>query len=412
MTFCESLVLNIIFLLFPFFFYILYIAYNNNYNKKKTFLILDFVNLTSVYLIIIFSRYFFNNMFLLLINIPLIISLYHKRIITSIFLSISIGVFYYYFYNLPLFLIILEYSIHLILFLLFIRKKHSYEYILNLFTFIKGIVLSLEIIYIIPTQPSFIIILFELFLMLTFFYIATFIVFVVIRKGEEIVSFNNLLKNLEKEKLLKNSLFKITHEIKNPIAVCKGYLSMMNYSDIEKVKRYNEIIKGEIDRTLDIMDDFSDYTKINVCKDLMDLNLLVEDTLYAMRPLFNDNNINVTSEIADDELFINGDYNRLKQVLVNIFKNSIEAIKGCGIINVSIKEYEKDVEIIITDNGCGMSDETLKKTGELFYTTKIKGTGLGVSLSKEIVKQHNGFINYESKLGFGTKVIIVLAKDM
>lgn len=412
MTFCESLILNIIFLLFPFFFYILYVAYNNNFNKKKTPLILDLVNITSVYLIIMFSKYFFNSTFLLLINIPLIISLYNKRIITSILLAISIGGFHYLFYDLPLILIVIEYFLHLFLFLLFIRKKHSYEYILNLFTFIKGIILSLEIIYIIPNETSFIIIILELFLMLTFFYVVTLIIFMLIRKGEEIVSFNNLLKNLEKEKLLKNSLFKITHEIKNPIAVCKGYLSMMNYNDIEKVKKYNNIIKGEIDRTLDIMDDFSDYTKININKDLMDLNFLLEDTLYAMKPLFKDNNITIKDDIDDDELLINGDYNRLKQVLVNIFKNSIEAIKDCGVITVSVVDKNKNVEIVIEDNGCGMSDETLNKTGELFYTTKVRGTGLGVCLSKEIIKQHNGTIKYESELGKGTKVMILLSKDI
>lgn len=411
MTFCEGLILNIIFLLFPFFFYLLFIAYNNNLNRKKCPAFLDIVNITSVYLIIVYSKYFTISTFLLLINIPLIISLYKKRKLASIFLALSIVVFYCTNYHLPLYLIIGEYTIYLVLFLFLIKKDKSYDYILNLFTFIKGIVLSVEIIYLIPNQTNFLTIILQLFIMLVVFYLITILVFKLITKGEGIVSFNNVLKELEKEKTLKNSLFKITHEIKNPIAVCKGYLSMMNYNDLEKVKKYNYIIKNEIERTLDIMDDFSDYTKININCDLMDFNLLIDDTLAAMELLFNEHLINIKTTLSSSELLIDGDYNRLKQVLVNILKNSVEAITQDGTIEISTKnKNKKEIQLIIKDNGCGMSEETLNKTGELFYTTKVKGTGLGVSLSKEIIKQHGGSIKYESKLEKGTKVTIILPK--
>lgn len=66
----------------------------------------------------------------------------------------------------------------------------------------------------------------------------------------------------------------------------------------------------------------------------------------------------------------------------------------------------KKVYLIVRDYGCGMDKETLSRIGELFYTTKVKGTGLGVGISKEILKQHNATIDYESKVGRGTKVTI------
>ena len=135
------------------------------------------------------------------------------------------------------------------------------------------------------------------------FYLISTIVINIISKIEETISLNQTLKELEKEKNLKNSLFKITHEVKNPIAVCKGYLSMIDYTNKEKAKKYNEIILSEIDRALDIMDNFSEYTKINIKKDIMDLDSLITDTINSLNPIFKEKNIKVTYKY-DDELYI------------------------------------------------------------------------------------------------------------
>ena len=104
------------------------------------------------------------------------------------------------------------------------------------------------------------------------------------------------------------------------------------------------------------------------------------------------------------------DYNRIKQVLVNIFKNSIEAKIDNKVMKISlnIKRYTDFVKIIISDNGCGMSKENLNRVDEMFYTTKDKGTGLGVALSKEIIELHGGTIKYSSTLGKGTTATINL----
>ena len=120
-------------------------------------------------------------------------------------------------------------------------------------------------------------------------------------------------------------MFKITHEIKNPIAVCKGYLDMLDLRDSKKVKKYIPIVKDEIERTLILMDDFLDYTKVEIEKEEADLYMLLEDTCDMTKPLFKKNDIQLQFEIHDDEIYLNLDYNRMKQVFVNIFKNSIEA---------------------------------------------------------------------------------------
>ena len=122
------------------------------------------------------------------------------------------------------------------------------------------------------------------------------------------------------------------------------------------------------------------------------------------------NNIELKTKIIDDEIYINADYNRLTQVFINLLKNSVEAIPKNKKGKIEVKEILNNNNLIISvqDNGTGMSKELLNKIKEPFYTTKPKGTGLGVSLSEEIIKAHNGTLNYESKENKYTKVIITL----
>jgi len=142
----------------------------------------------------------------------------------------------------------------------------------------------------------------------------------------------------------------------------------------------------------------------------MDFNMLIEDTLNKLNPLLKDNNINLKLDILDDEIFINGDYNRLKQVFVNLLKNSVEALENInnGEIDVNYIVENDNIIINIKDNGIGMDSETLSKIYEAFYTTKNLGTGLGVSLSKEIIEGHNGNIEYISEVNNGTNVKVTL----
>ena len=84
------------------------------------------------------------------------------------------------------------------------------------------------------------------------------------------MNINTAMKELEKEKVLRTSLFKLTHEIKNPLAVCKGYLDMLDLNNQEKVDKYIPIVKGEIERTLTLMDDYLDYTKVKINKEEVD----------------------------------------------------------------------------------------------------------------------------------------------
>jgi signal transduction histidine kinase len=111
----------------------------------------------------------------------------------------------------------------------------------------------------------------------------------------------------------------------------------------------------------------------------------------------------------EDEIYINGDYDRLKQGFINLIKNSIESKdKDFLIIDIKIKKLKKHYKIYVTDNGRGMNSEVLNRIGEPFYSTKQTGTGIGMAYVKKIIELHKGKISYKSKEKEGTTVVVTL----
>ncbi len=402
MSFFDTIILDVILILFPVTSILLLKAhYKNTRNLSKDFLI-DIANMTSLFLLIKYYNFNITTDFLL-INMPLIISILYNRKKASVAIAIIIIIFNTLIGNNTV-IAIVEYLFYILTFVILTKKVNSEVVVLS-FAFIKGITMTIEQYYIL--NNSNIQTLSKIFVSLVVFYLIGKLVISIINKIEKVISLNQTLKELEREKSLKNSLFKITHEVKNPIAVCKGYLSMIDYDDKEKSIKYNSIILNEIDRALDIMDNFSEYTKINISKDIMDLDSLITDTVSSLNPIFKSKNIVVEYDF-DHEIYLEGDYKRLKQVLINVLKNSVEAIGDNGLITIKLKKQNSKINIEIKDNGCGISKEDLDKIGSLFYTSKEKGCGLGVALSKEIISLHNGSITYSSEINKYTKVNIRL----
>lgn len=411
MSFYESLFIDVVLILFPIFIYLLYVAYSNNNEKYKSELFFDFINLSTFYILYKCRIYFEDSIYLLFLNIPLVLSFIKKRNVSSLILSFIIVIYTHYIFKFPIIFLFIEYIIYYVIYYYFYKKSKNSEAYIFLFLFLKGCILSYESFYILPNNLNDFVIVVRVFLILNLFYVLTTLVVTLLEKGEEILSLNQILKELEQSKRIGSSLFRITHEIKNPLAVCKGYLDMISYDNQNKLKKYIEIIKNEIERSLSIIDDFSDYTKIKINPDIMDVNMLLEDVSKNIKSLLFKKNIKLKLNIGNDEIYINGDYNKLKQVLVNIIKNSVEAINHKnGLIEITERESANNIKIMIKDNGGGMDNEELRKCGDIFYTTKQHGTGLGVGLSKEIIKLHNGKLEYDSKKSKWTKVTITLQK--
>lgn len=387
--------------------YQFYLLSCQNTNRKRKKLSLDFAIITSMLFLILFSSD--NELLypLILWNIPLYISFYKKRSYLAGILSIIIVIFYQQYFN-SVHFIMLEYILYYLIYFIYLLKRKKLRDLVQTLIYMKAFILAFEVygvIYPIDNQLSNFLLIITTIISL---YGVTCFIFYLLKKGEEIMDLNSTIKALEKEKMLRASLFKITHEIKNPIAVCKGYLDMLDLSNQEKINKYIPIVKQEISRTLILMDDYLDYTKIKINKEDTDLYLLLKDTCDSLETLFKENKVKTIFNIPDRELYAKVDYNRLKQVLVNLFKNALEAKKVDKELTLwlTTRKEKGYFYITIKDNGIGMSEETLNHISEMFYTTKQKGSGMGVSLSKEIIELHNGSIEYFSSLGKGTKVVV------
>ena len=414
MNIFEIILIDLIFITFPLILYLFYIAYNQNIGKKENKLIFDLTLITSLYLLIRYGKNTTIYNPLIISSVPLAIAYYKKDKLSSILLSIFIIADCYYSFGFNIPFMIIEYFLYYIIFIVLFNKAKNTSMRIDLFIILKSFFTTAmlwQVDYYGDKSSSFV--LMGILVTSIILFVIIHFVFILMDKGEEIIRYHMSMKELEKEKQVRTSLFKITHEIKNPMAVCKGYLDMLDTSDKKQVERYVPIIKEEIDRTLLILNDFLSLNKIKIQKDIMDINLLVEEVIDSVSPLAKQNKIIIEESLIDDEVYINGDYNRLKQVLINLVKNSIEAInKDDGKISISTNLNNNNFYIVIEDNGCGMNEEILSKIDEPFYTTKKNGTGLGVSLSKEILDAHNSKIEYKSKENVGTTVTIIIPLDL
>ena len=391
----DIVLLNSIFILIPILCYLIYIVYENVFGIKNSSLFFTFSIITSLYLITKYSMYF--NFKTDVMKILLLLSLLKDRKALSIIISIYASMYFDLNYDYNIIFITIKYLVQLVLFLV-VMKDTKYEWKLVIF-YIVEIIFGICIRYV-PIS--------YLLLSNIIYILLTYILFKLLNRVEKVIDIYGTIRNVEYEKNFRESLFKVTHEIKNPIAVCKGYLDMLNVNDSKQVNKYIPIVKEEIDRTLILIEDFLNLTRLNVDKSIMDISMLIEDIIISINTLLNSKNITFEYNIVDDEVFIEGDYNRLKQVFINLVKNSVESIKNSnGLIRLNML-VDKNVVITVEDNGIGMDKDTLKRIGEPFFTTKEKGTGLGVKLSSEIIELHGGRIKYYSKLNKGTVVKIEL----
>ncbi len=378
----------IILLSFPMLVYLIYLFTNKNINSKNIYFCLSL--LSSIYLI----RCFGSNILMsfLVLSIVVIISYIYDYFIPSIILSILIMVIYIDNFN-GIYILGLAYILILGLYKLKIKKPLYLELSIM-------ISLAIYILWIYKFNSNY----FDnnLFIVSICYVFISNMFYLMCIEGNKILKVHMDYKELKKDEQIHLSLFKITHEIKNPIAVCKGYLDMINLSDKDQVNRFIPIIRKEIERLLIILEDFLSINKVNNNSDIMDINMLIEDVVYK----FNNNDIDINNNLIDDEIYIYGDYNRLNQMLVNIIKNSIEAIDENGKININSYKRKNDYIVTIEDNGIGMNKEVLSKMREPFYTTKSRGTGLGMSLIYEIASSNKVKIEYLSKENIGTKVIL------
>ncbi|MDO5569087.1 MAG: HAMP domain-containing sensor histidine kinase [bacterium] len=405
MKLLDEVLISSILIMFPLLIYLFYVTYKNITNHQEKDIYFALAIFTSLYLSIKYT--FIDSRIIIMLNILILLSYIKQKEKIAYLVSIILVGYSYFYTNINIYILIIMYISFAITYYLSKQRKFLDNKFLSIIATLQGFFITLEYFYR-YTKANDINIIFSLFIIITIFYTVSFLLLYLFNKADEMLNLHSLIHKLEQEKEVKNSLFKVTHEVKNPVAVIKGYLDMFDIKDEEKSKRYINIMKGEVNRSINIMNDFLDLSKIKIKKEILDINLIVEEIEDSLSIMASNKNIECSSTYIDDEIYVMGDENRLKQVLINIIKNSIESILNKGKIEIQTKTINNNYIISIIDNGCGMDEETLSKINEMFFTTKKNGTGLGIVLSNEIIKAHGGTISFISKENIGTTVNISL----
>lgn len=204
----------------------------------------------------------------------------------------------------------------------------------------------------------------------------------------------------------------MVHEIRNPLTIISGFLQLVQ-NDLKGTskEKYITVSLAELNRVNSLLTEFLQmskpgYSKRTPCcisKIINDVVMLVESEVYHR-------NLEINLNITNDLPAILGDSDQLKQVFLNILKNAFEALPGGGkiLLNTSLSKHEDFVQVVIRDTGVGMDEQTMANIFDPFFTTKENGTGLGMFIIKEIINNHGGRLDIQSKPGNGTTVTVLL----
>jgi signal transduction histidine kinase len=225
-------------------------------------------------------------------------------------------------------------------------------------------------------------------------------------------------KQFEREKIRTEKLStigkvtsSIVHEIRAPLTSIKGFADMLlkTYKEEIKIQKYLGIINSEVDRLNNLASLLLDYSgNKNYNYEKIKINDIIAETVEFFEHELKIRDITL-STLVHEEIYISADRYKLKQVMVNLIKNAIEAKdKSFSKLNISLQKFSLYGEVKIWDNGKGLEKEELERLFEPFNSSKLNGTGLGLAIVKDILTNHKGTIEFNSEAGNWTEITIKL----
>lgn len=247
-----------------------------------------------------------------------------------------------------------------------------------------------------------------LYIMITIFSTAI-LIFLYEIFSESILLKKQVLKE-EKMDVVSHLASSISHEVRNPLTVVKGFLQLMLQTDLPVSQRedYLKMSIAEIDRANEIIRDYLTFAKPSIENEkTLHIKEELQRTLNLIYPLANMKSIEIETNIKD--LYIKGDEQLFQQFLLNITKNCIEAMTSTGKLKIEADRNNNELMLKISDNGVGMTKEQLSRLGEPYFTTKGReGTGLGMMVAINILESMNGSLSVQSEINNGTTFHISL----
>lgn len=217
-----------------------------------------------------------------------------------------------------------------------------------------------------------------------------------------------LLRKSEKLSVVGQLAAGVAHEIRNPLTSLKGFLQLIQENGCNP--EYFAIMFGELERINSIVDDFLVLAKPQAVDfQVRDIRILLDKVVTLLNTKAIIENVQIITHYRTEAATVNCQENQLMQVFINLLKNSIEAMSAGGEIDIVVEcKDEENLVIRFIDQGQGIPPERVSRLGEPFYTTKEKGTGLGLMVSYKIIEAHCGNIEVHSEVGKGTTVDVIL----
>jgi two-component system sporulation sensor kinase B len=217
----------------------------------------------------------------------------------------------------------------------------------------------------------------------------------------------NQLQRAEKMNVVSHLAASISHEVRNPLTSSRGFLQLLQqpFIDDEQRQSYAKIAIEELDQAERIIRDYLTFAKPAPEKNE---KLNIQDELIKVisivTPLSNNSNVKIELSTIDGR--ISGERSKFQQCLINLLKNSIESMPKGGYLFISVKKVKERIIIEIKDEGMGMSSTQISRLGEPYFSTKVKGTGLGMMVVYRIVETMRGTIKVKSEVEKGTTFIL------
>lgn len=203
----------------------------------------------------------------------------------------------------------------------------------------------------------------------------------------------------------------VAHEVRNPLTAIRGYVQILRQQTSDLIhQEYLSVVLKEIDSINKVIQQLLEFSRPRHSQwQQVSLNALVEETLVLVQTAGVQARVDFISELDNELSPINADRELLKQVLLNILINAVQAISARGKIRIRTWQYSDSQQAIsIEDNGCGIDLSLQKKIFDPFFTTKASGTGLGLALSQRIINAHQGDIRVASLPGYGATFTLIL----
>lgn len=220
--------------------------------------------------------------------------------------------------------------------------------------------------------------------------------------------YNSLLKH-EKMETVSHFAAAVSHELRNPLQSIKGFVQLMKEYDYSRDKQieFHDMVLTEIESAEDLIDDYLVYAKPTYGQlEAFAVSSEVRHVIKIMMPYAKVKDVEMYIRVMHETAAILMDRHKFQQALVNIIRNGIEAMPRGGKLEIAVKSTSTKVSVHVIDEGIGMTKEEVRRLGEPYFSSKVKGTGLGMMVTYSIVSQMNGQILVDSEKDRGTEFIL------